>query len=63
MKIFSPIITGSADLSGSLDINGQQIVSGSIYITGSLQFSTISPVPNATPGSLYFDGTDLYLGV
>lgn len=55
-----PVFTAK---SASLATTGSNQFNGNQTITGSLTFSTISTPPTPTVGALYFDGTNLYLGV
>lgn len=49
-------LTGSSVITGSATVIGNQTISGSLF------FANI-PTPTPSNGAIYFDGTNLYLGV
>lgn len=55
-----PIFTAK---SASLATTGSNTFKGNQTVSGSIVFESFASPPTPTPGALYFDGTNLYLGV
>ena len=55
-----PVFTAK---SASFATTGSNFFIGNQTITGSLTFATTAVTPTPSQGSIYFDGTNLYLGV